>query len=95
MPFHVGFVHVPQLTFLGASGNFQSQVCGWGNKSSLLRGWPLNFRTLPGVRTESLEEHPPLTLRDPIPEFPETPRMAGLPMAALLLCLHWYSSEEC
>lgn len=90
------FVHTLQPTFLGVSGDIQSQVCmGEGEgKSSLLRGGPLSFRTLPGVRTESLEGHPPLTLHDTIPEFPEAPKMADLPMVAMHLCPHWYLSPS-
>lgn len=94
MLFHVVLVHVPQPHSWEHWGTYKVKCVGGGGKSSLLRGWPLNFRTLPGVRTESLEEHPPLTLHDPIPEFPEAPRMAGLPMAALHLCFHWYFSAS-
>lgn len=70
-------------------GCSKSSVCGGRGESSLLRSWPLSFRTLPGVRTESLDRHPPLTLHDPIPEFLEAPRMTGLPMADMHLCPHW------
>lgn len=83
---YVMFVHEPRPTFLGASGG-RSKSSVWGALGTSLH--------CSGIRTESLQEHPPLTLHDPIPEFPEAPRLADLPRAAMHLCPNWCLSAYC